>query len=272
MSNRNRWMKMTVLGALLFLAGCQKHADITLSSPVTRTAVGEEVVISMATTPDDLQITSDSLVLTGPDSNVTINLDERTISFSADTAGSYEISLEQDGIRSNTIRLTVASDDNGRTTDNAKEESLGTDSVYLPQTGLSKGDTPETADDGSGDASQNNQTASDEAVLENEDSAASVVFSVDEVLNQAQSLIDSKSQIIVEGLLPVSVSMDASGNLVAKIYSEDQSTYLVLTGKIPDFGGCPAQLKGTLTYNGSNYVLTVTEAYQMESAYQSVEQ
>lgn len=268
MRNQAKWIAGTMIIGLLALAGCSRNSSITLTSPVTKTALGEEVVIGLETSPSDLNITSDSLVLTGPDSRVSIDLDRRTINFSADTAGSYEICLEQDGVRSNTICLTVTADENTRPPKPANGAVLGQGEMISSEDekkAVLEDPVPETSD-----ADQATPDLAPSEGQENESTA--VIYSVDEVLNTAQSLADSKSQLVVEGLLPMTVSMDASGNLAAKIYSDDQGQYLVLSGKIPDFGGCPARLTGTLSYNGSNYVLTVSEAVQIEAAYETAEE
>lgn len=269
MSRHTNWIRNTLLMGLLVMAGCSQHSSITLTSPVTKTAIGREVVISMETSPADLNITSDALVLTGPDSNVSIDMDTRTISFSADTAGSYEISLEQDGIRSNTIRLTVADESlkNQKASSMTGHEAVAAQSPAEDEKiNRESGQQQDSLPVQSEDETQKEQTAPDTSATD----PAPVIYTVDELLNTAPSLVENKTQVSVTGLLPVSLSMDASGNLVAKIYSDDQSQYLVLSGKIPDFGGCPAELTGTLSFNGSNYVLSVSSSVQLDPSYQSV--
>lgn len=72
--------------------------------------------------------------------------------------------------------------------------------------------------------------------------------------------------MVIVGFLPQTLGMDANGNLVSQFWNSDQSQYLVLSGEPISFGSCQAALTGTLSYNGTNYVLNVTRAEQLSSS------
>ena len=65
--------------------------------------------------------------------------------------------------------------------------------------------------------------------------------------------------VTVKGLFPHSASYDHSGNLSIKILGETEGHYIVLKGRKINTGGCSASVTGTLTYDGNDYIMDVTD-------------
>lgn len=247
--------------SLLMLAGCSAKGSsaITLESPVSQAVPGQQVSIAIKTDPESMNIDASSLILSGADADVRISPAARTIEFTASETGSYEISLEQDGLCSNTIRLVIRQEDRKTAAPSEGEspdEEDGSDSTGTDKNSQQKEPDPQS---GTPSGQQKEQDGS-------EDPSVMVTYTVDEALNSAQSILDGKKEVVIVGFLPQTLGMDSNGNLVSQFWNSDQSQYLVLSGEPISFGSCQAALTGTLSYNGTNYVLNVTQAEQLSSS------
>ncbi len=97
---------------------------------------------------------------------------------------------------------------------------------------------------------------------EEEDPASTVQdtsLSVDQVYENQGDLIAHKTPITVDGILPESLVSDGSGKEVQVLWNEDLKEYILLEGFTIPFGGCTAQVSGTLSRNGEGQlVLSMT--------------
>ena len=78
-------------------------------------------------------------------------------------------------------------------------------------------------------------------------------------LEEAENIFDDlesyvNQEITVDVRLPQSTGFDSQGNEAALAFDLHSDKFIILDGKI-DIGGCVAELKGILDYNGVDYVL-----------------
>lgn len=92
-----------------------------------------------------------------------------------------------------------------------------------------------------------------------EDDPASTVqdtsMSVDQVYADQSDLIANKTPITVDGILPEALVSNDSGKEEQVLWNEDLKEYIVLEGFTIPFGGCNAQVSGTLSRNAQGQLV-----------------
>ncbi|MDE5758663.1 MAG: hypothetical protein K2H85_08640, partial [Allobaculum sp.] len=92
-----------------------------------------------------------------------------------------------------------------------------------------------------------------------EDDPASTVqdtsMSVDQVYEDQSVLIANKTPITVDGILPEALVSNGSGKEEQVLWNEDLKEYIVLEGFTIPFGGCNAQVSGTLSRNAQGQLV-----------------
>ncbi len=84
-------------------------------------------------------------------------------------------------------------------------------------------------------------------------------MSVDQVYEDQRELIANKTPITVDGVLPEALVTNGSGKEVQVLWNEELNEYIVLEGFTIPFGGCNAQVSGTLSRNADGQlVLSMT--------------
>lgn len=92
-----------------------------------------------------------------------------------------------------------------------------------------------------------------------EDDPASTVqdtsMSVDQVYEDQSELLANKTPITVDGILPEALVSNGSGKEEQVLWNEDLKEYIVLEGFTIPFGGCNAQVSGTLSRNAQGQLV-----------------
>ena len=80
-------------------------------------------------------------------------------------------------------------------------------------------------------------------------------MSVDQVYEDQGELIANKTPITVDGILPEALVSNGSGKEEQVLWNEDLKEYIVLEGFTIPFGGCNAQVSGTLSRNAQGQLV-----------------
>lgn len=212
---------------ILLLCGCAGNNEentltaATLSCEQDWVDAGEPLEIRYAIEPADAPLTKDSFSLSGG----TITLQEGSAWFSSEEPGTYEITLSEGDVRSNTLTISVR--------------------------------TPEEQSEGT--ATEDTLPATDE-----EATPHNAPMRVDDLLKQASAYAGSGVQVWVQGDLPQSPITDENGELQTILWNDDHSRYLILKGEI-ETGGCRAAIIGTMESDAQGrYVIYVDNIKAMD--------
>lgn len=282
MKNKSN-LKTLVLAALL-LAGCSSSASpvtsITLASEADKVLANENTAISVTTEPKDASLSAEDFTAKGG----TITMNGDVAEFKADKPGTYTIWAAADGVTSNKLTIEVegtdgsasAKDDTGKTqtgndSSTGKDSTGGTTDNKEGET-ASAGNTDGSAGTTSGSSagsqsssstgSQSSGTASGSQSSGQNSSAAAGVISVKEVIADWKQYANTGKTITIDGMLP----QDSTGRplIQASMDSISDQEKLDLSGSLPQFGGCEAQLTGTLSVaDNGNLVFHVDSSKQI---------
>lgn len=294
MKNKSN-LKTLVLAALL-LAGCSSSASpvtsITLASEADKVLANENTAISVTTEPKDASLSAEDFTAKGG----TITMNGDVAEFKADKPGTYTIWAAADGVTSNKVTIEVegtdgssAQDDTEKTQtgqESAGQESAGKDSSGKDSTsgaadnkegttassgsasdgsaGTSSGSSSGSESSGSsssGGQSAGSSSASGQSAGQNSTAAAGVI-SVKEAIADWKQYANTGKTITIDGMLP----QDSTGRPVIQVSADSTSDQekLDLSGSLPQFGGCEAQLTGTLSVaDNGNLVFHVDSSKQI---------
>lgn len=291
MKNKSN-LKTLVLAALL-LAGCSSSASpvtsITLASEADKVLANENTAISVTTEPKDASLSAEDFTAKGG----TITMNGDVAEFKADKPGTYTIWAAADGVTSNKVTIEVegtdgssSGQDDTEKTQTDKDSSTGKDSSGKDSTngaadnkegtaassgsasdgagGTSSGSSSGSQSSGSsssGSQSSGSSAASGQSAGQNS-TAASGVISVKEAITDWKQYANTGKTITIDGMLP----QDSTGRPVIQVSADSTSDQekLDLSGSLPQFGGCEAQLTGTLSLaDNGNLVFHVDSSKQI---------
>ncbi len=211
-----------VLSACLLLQGCQ-NSSITLSlEPDQKMITGSPIAIDVKTAPLPSRIDPNNVMISGGDSWV----ENGKVMFQAEQPGTYTVSVDQGKVKSNDLSVTV--------TDR-----------YAYFNGQSQTDSSQ-ADNSQAASSEN----SDSSQIKSGDH-----LNVDQVYAAQDQLISSQTSVIVEGNLPQALVTDKTGQQVPVLWNDAISKYLILDGFNIPFGGCKAEVTGTLSRDAAGQLV-----------------
>lgn len=239
MQNTKRFIPVfLVLGGML-LTGCSKASSITLSlAPDQTPVINQPVIIDVQTKPVPIKINPNSISISGGDSWV----EDGVIKFEAEEPGEYFISVNQKDTKSNELKINVA-----------RPDFLGQANSQNPSDSSKNEHSEKESEENSQSSSQSKDPAS--TVQEEK-------ISVDQAYSDQNQLIDNHTPITVNGQLPQARIRDKAGNEVQVLWNDQTSEYIILDGFEIPFGGCPAQVSGTLSRNAAGeLVLNMSYKY-----------
>lgn len=270
----NRISFALLASAMIGLAGCtactpgqDKPAEtekdnttlsaIALTSEFHTAKTGEEVSITIKTTPAGISLTSQDFEVSGG----TLTMDGSNAKFKADTAGNYTIQAKKDKITSNTLTLEIV---DVESQDQAAADQAPADSgtVYADP-GVQN---QQPAAEAPAQAPADNSSSQDSSGSQNTgaQTTAPAVLTVKQVLNNPAKY--NGQTIVVQGSLPQTTVTDPDGNQVMVMYpaAGDTSSRLYLSGNTDfGFGGCDAKLTGVIRQGANGiWTLDVTSAEQ----------
>lgn len=281
MKNKSN-LKTLVLAALL-LAGCSSSASpvtsITLASEADKVLANENTAISVTTEPKDASLSAEDFTAKGG----TITMNGDVAEFKADKPGTYTIWAAADGVTSNKVTIEVegtdgssSGQDNTEKTQTDKDSSTGKDSSGKDSTSgaadnkegtaassgsASDGSAGTSSGSSAGGQSSGSSSSSGQSAGKNS-TAASGVISVKEAIADWKQYANTGKTITIDGMLP----QDSTGRPVIQVSADSTSDQekLDLSGSLPQFGGCEAQLTGTLSLaDNGNLVFHVDSSKQI---------
>lgn len=295
MKNKSN-LKTLVLAALL-LAGCSSSASpvtsITLASEADKVLANENTAISVTTEPKDASLSAEDFTAKGG----TITMNGDVAEFKADKPGTYTIWAAADGVTSNKVTIEVEGTDGSSSGQNDTENtqtgqdgSTGKDSSGKDSTsnaadnkegtaaagggsegssGTSSGSSAggqssgssSSGNSSSGSQSSGGSSSSGQSAGQNSTAAAGVI-SVKEAIADWKQYANTGKTITIDGMLP----QDSTGRPVIQVSANSTSDQekLDLSGSLPQFGGCEAQLTGTLSLaDNGNLVFHVDSSKQI---------
>ncbi len=215
---KKQWLYLLVLG-ILMLCGCNNQSASEHLKSVSLTCDKEELLVDETATIT-YSITPAEIPLEQDcfySNGGTITLQEDHLSFQSDVPGTYEIYCSKDDVQSNTITIVVAEK-----------------AVTIPD-----------------------EQDSSASPLISDGTPHNAPMSVDWLLENVDSYVDTKTQVWVQGDLPQTKVLDEYGELRGILYNDDHSRFIILQGEIP-IGNCHAAIVGTLTANEKGqYILLV---------------
>lgn len=228
-----------LLAGSLMLAGCMKASSIQLTiAPDQTPQTNQPVIIDVDTNPGLIKINPNSITISGGESWV----EDGVIKFQASEPGDYTIKVNQNDVESNTLTISVAKADFSMKTSQAASSQK--DSASSSRSSLS----PSSSESGQQDLLKDAAKTVQEETI-----------NVDEAYQKADSLITDQTPVTITGQLPQTTIRDKAGNQVAVIWNNQVNEYIILDGFEIPFGGCPAQVSGTLTRNeNGELVLNMT--------------
>lgn len=281
MKNKSN-LKTLVLAALL-LAGCSSSASpvtsITLASEADKVLANENTAISVTTEPKDASLSAEDFTAKGG----TITMNGDVAEFKADKPGTYTIWAAADGVTSNKVTIEVegtdgssSGQDDTEKTQTDKDSSTGKDSSGKDSTSgaadnkegtaassgsASDGSAGTSSGSSAGGQSSGSSSSSGQSAGKNS-TAASGVISVKEAIADWKQYANTGKTITIDGMLP----QDSTGRPVIQVSADSTSDQekLDLSGSLPQFGGCEAQLTGTLSLaDNGNLVFHVDSSKQI---------
>lgn len=281
MKNKSN-LKTLVLAALL-LAGCSSSASpvtsITLASEADKVLANENTAISVTTEPKDASLSAEDFTAKGG----TITMNGDVAEFKADKPGTYTIWAAADGVTSNKVTIEVegtdgssSGQDDTEKTQTDKDSSTGKDSSGKDSTSgaadnkegtaassgsASDGSAGTSSGSSAGGQSSGSSSSSGQSAGKNS-TAASGVISVKEAIADWKQYANTGKTITIDGMLP----QGSTGRPVIQVSADSTSDQekLDLSGSLPQFGGCEAQLTGTLSLaDNGNLVFHVDSSKQI---------
>ncbi len=226
--NMKKILPAIALVSCFMLTGC-KAKSIELSvSPDQVMNPYQTIIVDVKTSPFPTRIDPNSITVNGGESWV----EDGVIKFEAEDPGDYTVRVDQDGVTSNTVTISI-----------------------VPKGSNPVADNNSGASDSSSDSSSQ-VTDSKEAV---EKEFKDQTISVDAAYENADKLIQYQVPVVVTGNLPQALVADKNGQMVPVLWNSTTSEYIILQGFEIPFGGCTAQATGTLSRDASGQlVMTMT--------------
>ncbi|MBF0580409.1 hypothetical protein IM774_11660 [Erysipelotrichaceae bacterium RD49] len=220
--NAKKILPALLLAGCFILTGC-KAKSIELSiDPQSEMNPYKTVIVDVKTSPFPTKINPNSITINGGESWV----EDGKIKFEADEPGDYTLQVDQDGVASNVLTITITpANPNPVANNNASSEE-------------SKN-------------SESSANSKEEVDREFKDQK----ISVDAAYQNADKLIQNNTEVIVTGNLPQALIQDKNGNEVQVLWNSTTSEYIILQGFSIPFGGCIAQATGTLSRDASGQLV-----------------
>lgn len=220
--NTKKILPVLILAGCFLLTGC-KAKSIELSiDPQSEMTPYKTVVVDVKTSPFPTKINPNSITINGGESWV----EDGKIKFEADEPGDYTMRVDQDGVTSNVLTITITpANTNPIANNNASSEDSKT--------------------------SESSANSKEEVDREFKDKK----ISVDAAYQNADKLIQNNTEVIVSGNLPQALIQDKNGNEVQVLWNSTTSEYIILQGFSIPFGGCTAQATGTLYRDASGQLV-----------------
>lgn len=230
--------KLILIGTLILsLCACSKTEEslekITLTVPVKETEVAEKTEIKVETTPENYELDKDNFIVSNKGK---ITKKNKKYYFTASKEGTYKIQYKDSDNSSNTLTIKVVKAKEAQKEDTTQEET--------------------NSDTSSSTSNFEESAATEQQTPQNAPS------SVDKVIEYASNYISTQQEVWVQGNLPQSLLQDADGNMVAVLYNDSNSQYIILDGQV-NINSSRAVATGTLSFNGTNYVLHLTSISPM---------
>lgn len=293
-------MKKSVLSLLacsfLALAGCSSTPEepsktssvsqqalsiIELVPESDKVLVNEPMDIEIKTDPANTALSDADFSLSGG----SIQIEGSHAKFKADQTGTYTVTAEKEGIKSNpiTVEVLAAADSEARPEENVSEKPAESTTAKASETQTNQTDTAknDSSQSPAGNTATNQAPAeSSPASAESSGSSApdsqsdtstrlplpldAKIVSATDVLEHPENYLNQT--ITVSGSLPQTAPLDANGQPQMVLYGLNASagTGIPLTGNTTfPFGGCNAELTGVLRQNTKGlYYLDVQSAIQ----------
>lgn len=232
-----------LLGSLL-LAGCMKASSIQLAiAPDQTPETNRPVTIDVDVSPGFIKIDPNSITISGGESWV----EDGVIKFQTDKPGDYTMKVTQNNVESNVLIIPVAKADHFRNPASSTVSSSTSSSE-------AKSFQSSTLTSASSESRSHEELLKDAAKTVQEEK-----MSVDEVYQKQDALVSDQTPVTINGQLPQTAISDKAGNPVMVLWNDQVSEYIILDGFEIPFGGCPAQVSGTLSRNANGeLVLNMT--------------
>lgn len=225
--------KLFLIGMLILtLTACSQTEDslekIKITAQAKETEISERTEIKVETTPEDYELDKENFIVS---KNGKITKKNNKYYFSASKKGTYKIQYKDQDGSSNTLTIKVVEPEetkkdetnNNTSTNNNSEANAATNAQSTPQNAPS---------------------------------------SVDKIIEYGNSYISTQQEVWVQGNIPQALLQDANGNMVAVMYNDSNSQYIILDGQV-NINSSRAVATGTLSFNGTNYVLHLTSINPM---------
>ncbi|GEM_PF-2511602 len=225
--NMKKILPAIALVSCFVLAGCKANSIELSVSPDQDMNPYQTIIVDVKTSPFPTRINPNSITVNGGESWV----EDGVIKFEAEDPGDYTVRVDQDGVTSNTVTISIVPKGSNPVVDSS------------------------STTDSSSDASSE-VTDSKEAV---ETEFKDRTISVDAAYENADKLIQYQVPVVVTGNLPQALVADKNGQMVPVLWNSTTSEYIILQGFEIPFGGCTAQATGTLSRDASGQlVMTMT--------------
>ncbi len=225
--NMKKILPAIALVSCFVLAGCKANSIELSVSPDQDMNPYQTIIVDVKTSPFPTRINPNSITINGGESWV----EDGVIKFEAEDPGDYTVRVDQDGVTSNTVTISIVPKGSNPVVDSS------------------------STTDSSSDASSE-VTDSKEAV---EKEFKDRTISVDAAYENADKLIQYQVPVVVTGNLPQALVADKNGQMVPVLWNSTTSEYIILQGFEIPFGGCTAQATGTLSRDASGQlVMTMT--------------
>lgn len=224
-------MILWLCACVLILFGCQAEDSTTISLKSAVLSCDQEEITTTETAeitykidPESVRLDEDCFYANGGE----ITLQDNSILFQSKEAGTYEIFLSKDDIKSNTITIQVIEKDSAAD--------------------LTKPSISDEAKD----------VEAQEVVPQNAPS------NLDYFFENAQAYLDTSVPVWVQGDLPQAQIADEDGTMQTILYNDDHTRYVILKGEV-DIGSCRAAVSGLLSKDANgHYVIDVDTIQQIK--------
>lgn len=225
--------KLILIGTLvMLLTACSQTESlekIKLTAQAKETEISEKTEIKVETTPEDYELDKENFIVSN---NGKITKRNNKYYFSASKKGTYKIQYKAQDGSSNTLTIKVV-----------EKEDTQQDEINNNET--SKNNNSEASAAASGQSTPQNAPSS-----------------VDKIIEYGNTYISTQQEVWVQGNIPQALLQDANGNMVAVMYNDTNSQYIILDGQV-NVNSSRAVATGTLSFNGTNYVLHLTSINPM---------